>query len=196
MKIAILGWGSLIWNPGNLGIDKTQGENGWHDDGPELPVEFARISKDGRLTLVIVPGEKPVHTLYAISTFTELDHAVLDLAVRESCGKDKIESYVKSENKFVPNKFECKDEIKNWIFEKKDIDAVIWTNLPEKYWYLNDENERIKIDKTEIIQYLGDLPSNKKALAEQYIRRTPKGIYTKQRKIIEQILGWTGIDKI
>lgn len=195
MKIAILGWGSLIWNPGNLGINKEQGKNGWFDDGPMLPVEFARISKDGRLTLVIVDKKEveSVQTLYGISKYTELDHAILDLAVREGCGKNKIGSYVKSEDEFVPDKFECKNEIKSWIDEKEDIDAVIWTNLPEKYWYLNDENEKIDVDKTKIIQYLDDLSSNKKALAEQYVRRTPVAVNTKMRQEIETKLEWSKI---
>ena len=50
MKIAILGWGSLLWQPKDLQFDK---EIGWSKNGPMLPIEFARISKDGRLTLVI-----------------------------------------------------------------------------------------------------------------------------------------------
>jgi 1-acyl-sn-glycerol-3-phosphate acyltransferase len=50
MRIAVLGWGSLIWSPGNLKIDRE-----WHEDGPFLPIEFARVSQDGRLTLVLFP---------------------------------------------------------------------------------------------------------------------------------------------
>lgn len=38
-QIAIIGWGSLVWDPRDLPI-----ESPWHDDGPELPIEFARIS--------------------------------------------------------------------------------------------------------------------------------------------------------
>jgi hypothetical protein len=59
MQIAIVGWGSLIWCPGSLQI-----KSGWHRDGPPLPVEFARISGDGRLTLVIHPGSKEQQTLW------------------------------------------------------------------------------------------------------------------------------------
>lgn len=49
MKIACLGWGSLIWNPGDLKI-KTED---WFSGGPILPIEFVRISTDKRVTLVI-----------------------------------------------------------------------------------------------------------------------------------------------
>lgn len=41
MKIVVLGWGSLIWNPGDLKINSE-----WQKDGPTLPIEFARVSSD------------------------------------------------------------------------------------------------------------------------------------------------------
>ena len=63
MKIAILGWGSLIWLPKDLKFDTN---SGWKENGPVLPIEFARISKDGRLTLVITPNGTEVPTLYAV----------------------------------------------------------------------------------------------------------------------------------
>ena len=44
MKIAILGWGSLVWDSRQL---PHSGE--WHTGGPVLPIEFSRVSKDGRL---------------------------------------------------------------------------------------------------------------------------------------------------
>lgn len=50
MKIAILGWGSLIWDKRNL---RLAGE--WQVGGPVLPIEFSRVSGYGRLTLVIDP---------------------------------------------------------------------------------------------------------------------------------------------
>jgi hypothetical protein len=53
--IACIGWGSLIWDMRNLNVDGN-----WHADGPLLPIEFARQSRDGRITLVIVQGFAPV----------------------------------------------------------------------------------------------------------------------------------------
>jgi hypothetical protein len=48
MRIAILGWGSLIWKPNGLPMSGD-----WKRGGPVLPIEFSRVSSDGRLTLVI-----------------------------------------------------------------------------------------------------------------------------------------------
>ena len=48
--IVCLGWGSLIWRPGDLPVVD------WRDDGPAVSVEFVRESQDRRLTLVLDPN--------------------------------------------------------------------------------------------------------------------------------------------
>jgi hypothetical protein len=58
MKIAVLGWGSLLWEQGVLRLASR-----WRTDGPWLPIEFARLSDRGRLTLVIHP-ESPAQQAY------------------------------------------------------------------------------------------------------------------------------------
>ena len=62
MKIACIGWGSLIWDPRELKIG-----NDWNDDGPMLPVEFTRISSDKRVTLIIDKQAKRVRTLWTLN---------------------------------------------------------------------------------------------------------------------------------
>jgi hypothetical protein len=189
MKIAILGWGSLIWQPKELKFDTNIG---WKENGPVLPIEFARISKDGRLTLVITPNGTEVPTLYSVSSFDSLDLAVLNLAVREGSGRKSIGCYKKSKDVIFPIDFPIKekDNIKNWI-QTTDFDAVIWTNLPENWEIRNEEKVLIKtIDPNERIDYLQNLKGLQSALAEEYIRNTPKQITTKYRKLINEVLGW------
>ena len=79
MKIAILGWGSLIWDKGELPV---KGE--WRQGGPSLPIEFSRVSSDCRLTLVIDhKNGEPVTTWFAQSNRNDLDDAICDLRERE-----------------------------------------------------------------------------------------------------------------
>lgn len=186
MKIAILGWGSLLWQPKDLQFDK---EIGWSENGPMLPIEFARISKDERLTLVITEDAKEVKTYFAISSYESEEEAVLNLAIREGCGRGQIGSYDKSKNTFEPNVFFEKN-ILEWI-KNKDIDAVIWTNLGEKWDVTNNDGEVIKI--VDRVDYLKKLKNHKRALAEEYIRRTPTQIDTHYRSLIEKELDWKPI---
>ncbi|WP_165783982.1 hypothetical protein [Flavobacterium alvei] len=187
MKIAVLGWGSLIWQPKDLKFDTNIG---WKENGPVLPIEFARISKDGRLTLVITPNGTEVQTLYAVSSFDNLDLAVLNLKKREGTVKENIGYYDKTKDEFSPIDFLFKESIKNWI-QTTDFDAVIWTNLPENWEIRNEEKVVIKtIDPNDRIEYLQNLKGAESALAEEYIRNTPKQIATTYRKQIIEVLGW------
>ena len=185
MKIAILAWGSLVWQPKELKYNKSFG---WKTDGPILPIEFARISKDGRLTLVITSSGTKVPTLYTLSDYRAIDEAVLDLAVREGSGRKSVGWYDKAKDEFSPEKIVCKDEIREWV-KDRDFDAVIWANLGEK-WGVNGE----VISPDERIDYLKKLNGPTSALAEQYIRRAPKQINTDYRKKIEEELEWFPID--
>ena len=178
MKTAILAWGSLIWQPKELAYNKTFG---WQKDGPILPIEFARISKDGRLTLVITENGTEVPVLNTISNYHNLEEAILNLAVREGSGRNSIGSYDRIKDVFS-SKFPIENEIKNWI-KNTDFDAVIWTDL--------EENWSTKINNR--IEYLKGLNGPTSALAEEYIRKTPLQIQTYFRKEIEATLNWTPI---
>src|SRR5690348_7606352 len=86
MTIAILGWGSLIWNPRDLPISGK-----WQQNGPILPIEFSRISDNGRLTLVIDEHYGvDVSTCYTLSPRPTLSEAVTDLQRREGCPVENI----------------------------------------------------------------------------------------------------------
>src|ERR1700690_2158964 len=86
-RVAILGWGSLLWNRGSL-----HNEGCWRSDGPWLPIEFARNSNvDARnnrrpyLSLVICSAAGLIRTYWDLSLLTEIDTACLDLQTREHC---------------------------------------------------------------------------------------------------------------
>lgn len=179
MKIAILGWGSLIWQPKELNYNK---EFGWKDDGPYLPIEFARISNNGRLTLVITENDTEVQTLYTLSNYKTTEEAVLDLAVREGAGRKSIGFYDKTKKEFSDLNFPFRDKIIEWV-DRTDFDAVIWTNLEENW------EEKTK----DRIEYLKSLKGTTSALAEEYIRKTPEQIRTNLRQEIATQLNWPPI---
>ena len=85
MSFACLGWGSLIWDPGSLPVSGV-----WSKDGPSLPLEFARESRDGRMILVIVEDLPQIPTLWAKLAVTTLEEAVQILLEREGAnGSDR-----------------------------------------------------------------------------------------------------------
>ncbi|MET3020781.1 hypothetical protein [Flavobacterium hydatis] len=176
MKIAIIAWGSLIWNPETLKYDK---EFGWSGSGPFLPVEFARISKNGRLTLVITENGTLVQTFYAISNYADLNSAVGNLKYREGTTSKNIGYFNKRSNTFYPTDFQYVENISQWV-ANLDVDAVIWTNLPENWQDVTDDR----------IRYLNKLTDEKKDSAKTYIAKTPKQIATRLKLEIVEKLQW------
>jgi len=180
LKIVYLGWGSLIWNPSNL---KTKGE--WYTDGPLLPVEFARISRDGRLTLVLYPGTKKLPVLWIYSEIDNLNDTIKDFKAREGTVESWIGYFSIRENKYncniVPNILE---DIRSWAIDK-NVDSVIWTDLPSNF----EEKTAEKLNADNVIKYLVNLPDNEKQIARKYIEKAPIQIMTPIRKEIINILG-------
>jgi hypothetical protein len=127
MKIACLGWGSLIWRPDNLLIRRE-----WFSDGVLLPIEFARQSKDGRLTLVITDTAKPIRTLWALMATDDLAIAKKSLLKREAIPEKKLEAFIASVTSTEETTDPIKLTIQSWANSLK-LDAVIWTNLPPKF---------------------------------------------------------------
>ncbi|SEO59270.1 hypothetical protein [Mucilaginibacter sp. OK283] len=180
MKIAVLGWGSLIWQPKQLNIT---GEK-WYQDGPLLPLEFKRVSLDGRLTLVICPGYPEVISLYAISSFDNLNQAIDNLRLREGTVTQHIGFYnFQSDNKQVKK---ANESIFSNLFlwqRLTDIDAVIRTDLSPNF------RERTQLEFTidNVHTHLKQLSAEAFQSAKQYVENVPAQINTKYRQEIQSI---------
>lgn len=176
LMIVCLGWGSLIWNPGALEI-----EGNWHDSGPNLSIEYLRHSKDGRLTLVIDENGKKSRVLWAQMLQKDLELAKENLRIREGrIDKNYIGVWTKGDES--PNAIADLD-----IWAKSiGCTAIIWTNLPPKF--KGEVNRRPSL--TEAILYLDGLEGEPRALAEEYIRKTPAQIKTSYRAKFEEHFGW------
>jgi hypothetical protein len=169
MKIAILGWGSLIWDQRDL---PTLGV--WQKGGPVLPIEFSRISSDGRLTLVI--DEKngvPVKTRYAESGSGTLVQATEDLRKREGSPKEMIGVTSKTMN----NRRLGHESIHAWATAHK-WDAAIWTGLPSNF----EEKRHLPFTVENGLAYLETLGEEKRSAAMKYIDLAPEEVDTPFRR--------------
>ena len=180
--IACLGWGSLVWDPKELAIQRQ-----WFNDGPLIHVEFARQSKDGRITLVLTGSANPIRSLWAVMDSVDLASAKSDLRRREE----------------VPEKNEEK-HIGSWSVGQKSptlilslaewasahcITHVIWTNLPPKF-----DGEEKAPSSEQVVDHLAGLLGAQQEVAERYVRFAPRQIDTAYRRRIEAALQWTALD--
>jgi hypothetical protein len=172
--IVCLGWGSLVWDPKKLPI---QGE--WQNDGPHLPVEFLRQSKDGRLTLVIDPLSQPMPVLWAELNVCELSEAIEQLRIREGTTSENIGRWPDV------NRYGYRNEIGDWA-KSKEISGVVWTALGPKF---HGEYDR-RLSQVEAIQYLRGLTGNTRNLAKEYVKKAPVQIDTDYRRAIISELSW------
>ncbi|ESY92813.1 hypothetical protein X741_18515 [Mesorhizobium sp. LNHC229A00] len=181
MTIACLGWGSLIWDPRELPIQRR-----WFDDGPFVKVEFTRQSSDDRITLVITENAAPVRTLWAVMDTTDL--TVAKEALRQREGKPQQQHIAhwttrEASPSAIPH-------LAEWA-NAHGVQSAIWTALPSKY---QREDRRVPtID--EVLVHLRELSGNSRENAERYIRLAPRQIDTAYRRRIEGEFGWTPLDR-
>lgn len=182
--IACIGWGSLIWDKRNLDVD---GE--WCADGPALPVEFARQSSDGRITLVLVQGFASVPTLWSAFNTRDLARARESLRQRERIPRSRADDLIAHWHRGENPVAEPYATISAWA-AGMDLEAAAWTNLPPK---IGGIDGRVPTEN-EVVAYLRALQGETRAAAEQYVRRAPRQIATVYRRAIERVLGWTPMD--
>jgi hypothetical protein len=179
MKIVILGWGSLVWDPRQLPI-----KNKWHLNGPKLPIEFSRISTDARLTLVI--DEKNgvnVPTRFAESKRSVLADAAEDLKKREGTKICNIGFTDRDEcsASFLKNNSHRIAQIRiiPWL-SLSNFDAVVWTHLTSNY----ELKTKRKFTIVDAANYLISIPSNCRKKALEYIEKAPSEVETPLRKYL------------
>ena len=184
MRIAIIGWGSLIWDPREL---PKVGD--WQADGPELPIEFSRISLDKRLTLVIdAINGNPVRTLHVLSPRASLDDAQKDLRKREGTTNDYIGwvNNVKGESSLqaYPEQVNIHGIVVKWC-QEHEYSAAVWTALPSNF--------KAKVSRDFSVEttmaYLAELPMPELERALEYIRRAPANVDTPVRRRAEMWFG-------
>lgn len=184
MTLVCIAWGSLIWRPGPLPVSGT-----WQPDGPALPVEFARQSRDNRMTLVICDESTPVTAFWATLDVANLAAAKEALAAREGIGSGNIAGSVGWWSAGSQSRGNTADLVAAWA-HGRDISGAVWTALKPRF----GGTTRVP-SVAEVVQHLSGLEGAEKEAAKEYVRRAPVQIRTAYRAAIEEALGWRPADQ-
>lgn len=178
-RIAILGWGSLLWEPQP---DFAKYIEHWSDDGPVFPIEFSRVSsiRDEALTLVIDPDNgAPVKTKFALSKRKNPEDAACDLRTREGTVIRHIGLFDRDTDLCRSHWAFIADKTRLWA-EENQLRAVVWTDLPSNY---TEKTGKI-FQANEAVEYLKALSKEGQKAAKEYIENAPPDVITSFRTIV------------
>lgn len=182
MTIAILGWGSLLWDK-RPEFDKHHGD--WEASGPILPIEFCRVSESrgGALTLVIDHefGE-PCTCAFSISTRKNPDDVISDLRCREGTTLANIGYYFADGTRQYAQSEATLTAVQAWA-HTKNLDVVVWTDLKSNF--LTRSLVKSPFSVPNAVGHLQLLPSDAKANAAEYIWRAPTLVDTPLRREVQ-----------
>ncbi|TRX75343.1 hypothetical protein [Pseudomonas mangiferae] len=175
-RIACLAWGSLLWKPGPLPLASE-----WQPDGPNLPLEFARVSDGGELSIVLCEQSPSAPTFWAPLHVENLDEAREFLRQREQIDPRHPERI----GHLGPDGDRRHPDIAAWA-RQHGLDDVVWTALLPRF----DNQEGRLLLEHEAIAYLESLEGERRDHAESYIRQVPSSFRTPYRERIERHFGW------
>jgi len=155
-----------------------------------LKIEFSRISKDGRLTLVIDPmSGVEIQTYYGISARTDLEEAIEDLRLRENTTKPYIGRVVRDpKDEETSDRFCGHEEVQKWLLNTS-FDAAVWTALNPNFL----ERRHLAFSPESAIAYLQSLSKERRITALNYVRSVPNETSTPARKAILKAFGLTNL---
>ena len=178
-RVAILGWGSLLWE--GSAFDKWHDD--WRYDGPILKLEFSRVSASrlNALTLVIDRDNgQPNRVAWCLS---RRDHSVLthaDLQSREGTTARNIGRILLAQLDLSPTDRSAAD-IAAWA-RTQALDAVVWTRLSSNF----ESATRVPFSIENAEAYLRNLPSPGKTKAAEYLSQAPEFINTALRTAVQK----------
>ncbi len=176
VKIAILGWGSLLWDERPEFEEQLDGCC-WNFDGPELELEFSRISESrcDALTLV-VDRERgaPTTVAWRLSKRASVEEVVCDLRCREGTSRKNIGLV-----DFNAGRFDC-PVVREWA-SPKGLVAVVWTALKPGF---EDVCRDELVEKA--VKHVRSLAPPGQAKAAEYVWRAPEFVDTPVRRALQQ----------
>ena len=178
--IAVLGWGSLLWDK-RAGFDEFHGA--WEPGGPELHIEFSRISstRAGALTLVIDPMHGSVcRVSYALSSRQDPEDAIADLMSREGTTRRNIGYYFTDENVAQARDAATLDTVKTWA-QTNGIDITIWSDLRSNF----EMKTGRPFSSSAAVAHIRSLSPEGRAAAAAYVGHAPAFVQTPIRAELE-----------
>jgi hypothetical protein len=173
MKIAVICWGSIFWDKGCL---KTTGA--WKNDGPELQLEFCRISSQGkpkeRVTLALSESGQKCLTFWDLMAADDLKSAKRNLKDREGCPMDDIHTYTRNKNPLS----HTEKQIETWLTQHEEIEAVVWTGLTSNW----SECRNVAFSNDDLVKYL-DSKKHSIHKIKEYFDLVPSQLQTKGREV-------------
>ena len=178
MKIAILGWGSPIWDPKSLRLD----DGVWHPDGPLLPIEFAR-TPPAELSPVLCaePWVLNVQTFWTQSACDDIRGACGDLAAREEILPEQIGYLNRNDGQRIAPLISAdgaheltdivRDRIGQWLQANQDFDAVIWIDSRANWGDRQLPPPPTSADR--VVEYLGGLTGDAASKSQQNLQSAP-----------------------
>lgn len=148
-----------------------------------MPLEFARTSQDGRLSIVLTAGAPLVPSLWVELDYATPEVARTALAGREGSGLHAIGCWPDATPKYDVGAA----EVTAWA-KAKGLDAVVWTALPPKF---RNKTGGAPASAGVAIEYLRQLGPEAAVAAREYVERAPAQVRTPFRSAFEEQLGWT-----
>ena len=188
MDIAIIGWGSLIWD---LEILEDHVDPRWHRGaGPTLPLEFSRVSPKRKKALALIVD--PDHgtecaTSLVVSRRSSLEEAVEDLAARERAPLDRI-GYASRSGSWRSTVSGLETRFEAW-FESQGFSGAVWTDLPANF----AEETGIAFSIPAAVDYLRSLEGASLLEAKRYIELAPEETMTALRQTLGSEDWWAQV---
>ena len=189
-KIAVIGWGSLLWDLDDL-TPHVSGD--WQvADGPRLPFEFVRVSPKRKQALVVVIDEN--HGVHCTTSHIESTRDVLELTIEDLARRERTTTqhigYVSRDGTVTQSRHEfAAESVKGWL-QRSRFDAAVWTDLAGNY--LETLGEPFSVAGA--IAYLSTLTGESLIEAHRYIESAPRNVETPLRAALREEAWWQAVE--
>jgi hypothetical protein len=180
LRIAIISWGSLLWDPDSK-FDRMH--RGWIEDGPVLKIEFSQVdpAADGGLTLVIDSQHgAPCRTYYALSNRQRPETALQDLSRREGVPNKAIGFVSLLTFRSRGHDPASVQKIALWARQHR-IDVALWTDCPSNF----SRRCHRPFSVSAAIAHLQGLSPQAKVEIAEYVWRAPATVDTPLRRALQ-----------